>query len=164
MVLENSLESPLNFKEIQSVHPKDQSWMFIGQTDVEAETPILWPPDAKSWLIWKDWFWEWLKAGGEGDNRGWDGWMASPTQWAWVWVDSRSWWCTGRPVHAVVHGITKSRTWLSDWTELNSDSTFPIISPFSHTKHSLFSFPLLLTLYLSFLLLLYLPTSLSLFS
>ena len=48
-------ESPLNCKEIQPVHPKgDQSWVFIGRTDVEAETPILWPPDAKSWLIWKD--------------------------------------------------------------------------------------------------------------
>ena len=55
MVLEKTLESPLDCKEIQPVHPKgDQSWVFIGRTDVEAETPILWPPDAKSWLIWKD--------------------------------------------------------------------------------------------------------------
>ena len=55
VVLEKTLESPLNCKEIQPVHPKgDQSWVFIGRTDVEAETPILWPPDAKSWLIWKD--------------------------------------------------------------------------------------------------------------
>ena len=55
VVLEKALESPLNCKEIQPVHPKgDQSWVFIGRTDVEAETPILWPPDAKSWLIWKD--------------------------------------------------------------------------------------------------------------
>ena len=54
-VLEKTLESPLDCKEIQPVHPKgDQSWMFIGSTDVEAETPIFWPPDAKSWLIWKD--------------------------------------------------------------------------------------------------------------
>ena len=52
---EKSLESPLDYKEIQPVHPKgDQSWVFIGRTDVEAETPVLWPPDAKSWLIWKD--------------------------------------------------------------------------------------------------------------
>ena len=65
VVLENSLESPLDCKEIQPVHPKgDQSWVFIGRTDVEAETPILWPPDAKSWLIGKDpdagkdWRWE----------------------------------------------------------------------------------------------------------
>ena len=55
VVLEKTLESPLDCKEIQPVHPKgDQSWVFIGRTDVEAETPILWPPDAKNWLIWKD--------------------------------------------------------------------------------------------------------------
>ena len=65
VVLEKTLKSPLNCKEIQPVHPKgDQSWVFIGRTDVEAETPILWPPDAKNWLIWKDpdavkdWKWE----------------------------------------------------------------------------------------------------------
>ena len=55
MVLEKTLESPLDCKEIQSVHPKgDQSWVFIGRTDAEAETPILWPPDAKNGLIGKD--------------------------------------------------------------------------------------------------------------
>ena len=55
VVLEKNLESPLDCKEIQLVHPKgDHSWVFIGRTDVEAETPILWPPDVKSWLIWKD--------------------------------------------------------------------------------------------------------------
>ena len=55
VVLEKTLESPLDYKEIQPVHPKgNQSWIFIGRTDVEAETPILWPPDARSWLIWKD--------------------------------------------------------------------------------------------------------------
>ena len=71
----------------------DQSWVFIGRTDVEAKTLILWPPDAKSWLIWKDPDgWERLRAGGEGDDRGWDGWTASPNQWTWVWVHSGSWW------------------------------------------------------------------------
>ena len=55
VVLEKTLESPLDCKEIQPVHPKgNQSWVFIGRNDVEAETPILWPPDGKSWLIWKD--------------------------------------------------------------------------------------------------------------
>ena len=54
MVLEKTLESPLDCKETQPVHPKDQSWMFIGRTDAEAETLIVWPPDAKSWLIGKD--------------------------------------------------------------------------------------------------------------
>ena len=64
----------------------------------DRETPILWPPDVKSWLIWKDPdAGKDLRAGGEGDNRGWDGWMASPTQWTWVWVDSGSWWWTGKP-------------------------------------------------------------------
>ena len=55
VVLEKTLESPLDCKEIQQVHSKgNQSWIFIGRTDVEAETPILWPPDTRSWLIWKD--------------------------------------------------------------------------------------------------------------
>ena len=60
VVLEKTLESSLDCKEIQPVHPKgDQSWVFIGRTDIEAKTPILWPPDAKSWLIWKKpWCWE----------------------------------------------------------------------------------------------------------
>ena len=99
VVLEKTLVSPLDFKEIQPVHSKgNQSWIFIARTDVEAETPILCPPHVKSWLIGKDpdagkdW-----GAGGEGDDREWDGWMASPTQWTWVWVDSGRWWWTGRP-------------------------------------------------------------------
>ena len=92
VVLEKTLESPLDCKEIQPVHLKgDQSWVFIGRIDVEAETPRLWPPHAKSWLIEKTLM---LKTGGEGDDRGWDGWMASPTQWRWVWVNSGSWWWT----------------------------------------------------------------------
>ena len=105
---EDSSES-LDCKEIQPV------WMFIGRTDAEAETPILWPPDAKSWLIWK-WCWERLKAGGEGDSRGWDGWMASLTQWTWVWVNSMSWWWTGMP--GVLQSMGSQRV-RHDWTELN---------------------------------------------
>ena len=113
MVLEKTLESPLDCKEIQPVNPRrNQSWIFIGRTDAGAETPILWPPDAKNWLIWKDpdpgkdwklthlkrpWFWERLKVGGEGDNRGWDGWMVLPTWWTWIWVSSGSWCWTGKP-------------------------------------------------------------------
>ena len=120
VVLEKTLESPLDCKEIQSVHPTgDQSWVFIERTDVEAETTVFGPPDAKSWLIWKrPWCWEWLKAGGEGDDREWDDWMASPTQWTWVWVDCRSWWWTGRPGMLQFMEL-QSRTQLSDWTELN---------------------------------------------
>ena len=91
VVLEKTLESPLDCKEIQPVHPKgDQPWVFFGRTDAEAETLILWPPDVKSWCEelthWKiPWCWEWLKAGRERDNKGWYGSMASPTRWAWVW-------------------------------------------------------------------------------
>ena len=91
-------QSPLDCKEIQPVHSKgDQSWVFFGRNDAKAETPVLWTPHAKSWLIGKDWCWEGLGAGGEGDDRGWDGWMASLTRWTWVWVNSGSWWWTGRP-------------------------------------------------------------------
>ena len=99
VVLEKTLESPLDCKEIQPVHLKgDHSWVFIGRTDVEAETPILWPPDMKNWLTekdpdaGKDWRQE-----KKGDNRGWDGWMAAPTLWTWVWASSGSWWWTGKP-------------------------------------------------------------------
>ena len=67
----------------------------------------------------KTWCWERLRAGEEGDNRGWDGWMASPTRRTWVWVNSRSWWWTGRPGVLLFMGVTKSWTWLRDWTELN---------------------------------------------
>ena len=74
VVLEKTLESPLNCKEIQPVHPKeDQSWVFIGGTDVETETSILWPPDAKSWLIGKTLMLGNIERGREGDDRGRDG-------------------------------------------------------------------------------------------
>ena len=97
-VVVKTLESPLDYKEIQPVQPKqNQFWIFIGRTDVKAETPILWPPDVKNWLTGRFWCWERLKAGGEGDDREWVGWMASPTQWTWVWVNSGSWWWTGGP-------------------------------------------------------------------
>ena len=122
VVLEKTLESPLDCKESQPVYRKgDQSWVFIGRTDAEAETPILWPPDAKSWLIGKDpdagrdW-----RAGGEGDDRGWDGWMASPIWWTWVWVNSGSWWWTGRPGMLWFMGSQRvGHDWATElnWTE-----------------------------------------------
>ena len=115
VVLEKTPESLVDSKEIKSVNPKgNQIWIFIGRTDTEA--PIHWPPDSKSWFIMKRlWCWERLKAGGEGDNRGWDGWMASPTQWTWVWASSGRWWRT-EAWHAAVHGFAKSQTQLSNWT------------------------------------------------
>ena len=98
VVLEKTLESPLDSKEIQPVHPKgSQSWIFIGRTDAEAETPILWPPDVKNRLIGKDpdagkdWRQE------EKGTIGWDGWMTSPTRWTWVWASWGSWWWTEKP-------------------------------------------------------------------
>ena len=82
---EKTLESPLDCKEIRPVHPKgNQTWLSIGRTDAEAKTPILWPPDEKSCHLQRPWCWERLRAGG--DDRGWDGWMASHTQWTWVWT------------------------------------------------------------------------------
>ena len=120
VVLEKTLESPLDCKEIQPVHSKgNQSWIFIERPDAEAEAPILWSPDVKNWFIGKDLdAGERLKAGGEGDDRGWDGWMASMTWGTWVWASSRSWWWTGRPGVLQSMGL-QSQTLLNDWTELN---------------------------------------------
>ena len=79
-VVEKTLESPLDYKEIQPVHPKgDQSWVFIGRTDAEAEAPILWPPDGKNWLIGKDpdagQDWRWEKGTTEDEVVGWHHWL-----------------------------------------------------------------------------------------
>ena len=118
VVLEKTLESPLDCKEIQPVHPEgDQPWDFFGRNDAEAETPVLWPPHVKSWLIGKD-----SDAGRDSGQeekrtRGWDGWMASLTRWTWVWVNSGRWWWTGRP--GVLRLMGSQRVG-HDWaTELN---------------------------------------------
>ena len=98
VVLEKTLESRLDCKEIQPVRPKgNQSWMFIGMTDAETETPILWPPDVKDWLIGKDpdSGKDWRRE--EKATEDWMGWMSSLTRGTWVWGGSRSWWWTGRP-------------------------------------------------------------------
>ena len=145
VVLEKTPESPLDCKEIQPVHPKgDQSWVFIGRTDVEAKTSILWPTDVKSWLIWRPWCLERLRAEGEGDDRGWDGWMASTPCWTGVWVNSESWWWTGRPDMPRLMGSQRVRhNWV---TELNRTKKFLQISCvlFSH-------FPLYPFLYSDFM-------------
>ena len=88
VVLEKTLES-LVLQDQTVIRKGNQSWVFIGRTDADAEAPILWPPDAMNWLVWKNrWCWERLKVGGEGNDRGWDVWMASQTQWAWIWANS----------------------------------------------------------------------------
>ena len=117
------LEIPLNCKDIKPINPKgNQPWIFIGRTDVEA--PILWPPDAELTHWERPWCWGRLRAGGEG-NRGWDGWMASSTQWTRVWVNSRSWWWTGRP--GVLQSMGLQRVG-HDWAEPNW-TLFWILSP-----------------------------------
>ena len=88
VVLKKTLDSPLDCKEIKLVNCKaNQSWIFTGKTDAEAEnsnTEVTWYKELTHWK--RPWCWETLKAGGDGDNRGWDGRMASPTQWTWVWA------------------------------------------------------------------------------
>jgi len=121
VVLEKTLESPLDCKEIQPVHPKgDQSWVFTGGTDAEAETPILWPPHVKSWLIGKDsdagkdWGPE-EKGMAEDEIVGWYHWHnGHGFGWTPGVGDGQEAW------HAAVHGVAKSRTWLSDWSELET--------------------------------------------
>ena len=125
VVLEKTLESPLDRKEIQPVHPKgNQSWVFIERTDVDAETPIFWPPDVKSWHIWKDpdvgkdWRQE-EKGRTEGEMVGCitDSMDMSLGNLLELVTDREAW-------HAVVHGVTKSWTQQSSWTENNHNSVF----------------------------------------
>ena len=99
MVLEKTLESPLDCREIQPVHRKgDQSWIFIGRPDAEAETPILWPADTKNWLTGKHPYagkdWRQEKGMTENEMVGWTRWL---TRWTWVWESSGSWWWTRKP-------------------------------------------------------------------
>ena len=106
-----------NFKEYLLIPCyENQSWIFIRRTDAEAETPHLATWCEELTHLKRPWCWERLKAE-EGDNRGWDGWMASPTQWTWVWINSESWWWTGRP--GVLQSMGSQRV-RHDWvTELN---------------------------------------------
>ena len=99
VVLEKTPRSPLDSKEIKPVNRKGhQSWIFIGRTDWSwswsSNILATWYEELTHWK--RPWCWEKLKAEGEGGNRGWNGWAASPTQWTWVWTNSRRWWRTGK--------------------------------------------------------------------
>ena len=124
VLLEKTLESPLDYKEMKPVNPKgNQPWIFTGRTDAEAEAPILWPPDPEPTHWKRPWCWERLRAGEEEGDREWDGWMTSPTQWTWVWTNSGRWWRT-RKLGLLQSMGCKEQTWLSDWTIIVSLDTF----------------------------------------
>ena len=128
VVLEKTLESPLDCKEIQSqtcqfqrksvlnILWKDWCWSW------NSNTLATWWEELTHWK--RPWCWERLKVGGEGDDRGWDDWMASPTRWTWVWVSSTSWWWTGKPDVLRSMRVAKSQTWLSDWINWLIHSNF----------------------------------------
>ena len=123
VVLEKTLESPLDSKEIQPVHPKgNQSWIFIGRTDAEAETPILWPFDVKNWLIGKDpdagKDWGQEKGTTENEMAGWHHRLSGHEFELRELVMDREAWCVA------VHGVLKSWTWLSIWTDRLSSLSY----------------------------------------
>ena len=129
MVLEKTLESPLDCEEIQPINPKgNQSLIFFGRTHADAEAPILWPPDAESTHWKRSWCWERLKTGEEGDDRGQDGWMASLTRRTWVWASSGSWWWTGKPGMLQSMGSQRVRhNWVTELNWRNLPKAVPLI-------------------------------------
>ena len=120
VVLEKTLESPLDCKEIQPVHSKgDQSWVFIGRTDAEAEIQyfghLMWRVDSveKTLMLGK------IECRRRRDDRGWDGWISSLTQWTWVCVSSGNLWWAGKTGMLQSMGSQCNPTQLSNWTKLN---------------------------------------------
>ena len=133
VMLEKTLESPLDSKEIQPVNPRYslEGLMLKLSSSISGQELTHWK---------RPWCWERLKAGGEGDDRGWDHWIASLTQWTWVWASSRSWWWTGKP--GVLQSTGSQRVG-HDWvTEINwlPNSLFipPLPSPFGNHKFVFF--------------------------
>ena len=121
VVLEKTLESPLDCKEIQPVHPKgNQSWISLEGLMLKLKLQYFGHLMQRADSFEKPWCWERLKAEGEGDGRGWDGWMASLTWWTWVWVGSGSWQWTGKPGELQSMGSQGGghnwATELTDWT------------------------------------------------
>ena len=120
VVLEKTLEIPLDCKEIQPVHSKRRSVLGVHWKG------WCWSWNFNTWAIWckelthlkRPWSWERLRAGGERTDRGWDGWMASLTQWTWVWVNSGSWWWTGRPgVLQFIRSQRVGHNWATELTD-----------------------------------------------
>ena len=113
VVLEKTLEDPLDCKKIQPVHPKgNQSWIFTGGLMLKLsranwhEMPTYWE---------RPWCWERLRAGGEGGDRGWDGWMASLTRWTRAWASSERWWRTRKPGVLQSMGLQRVGMWMNEW-------------------------------------------------
>ena len=117
VVLKKTFGSPLDSKKLKPINPKGNwAWIFIRRTDAEA--PILWPPDQRADSLERALMLGKIEGRRRGDNIVWHGWMASPTQGAWVWTNSE--WEIVKDTkvwRAAVHGVTKSWTWLSDWTQ-----------------------------------------------
>ena len=126
MVLEKTPESLLDCKEMQPVHPKgNQSWILIGRTDAEAETPILWPPDAKNWPIGKD----------PDAGKNWRQGKASLTLRTWVWASSVSWWWIGKPGVLQSMGSKRARhDWMTELNSINQIFLVPIWGNFCRLK------------------------------
>ena len=124
MVLEKTLESPLDYKEIQPVHPKGDRNVHWKDWCWNSNTLATWWEELTH--LKRLWRWQRLKAGGEGHVRGWGGWMASPTQCTWLWVNSGSWWWTGRP--GVLQPIGSQRVrheWMTglNWTTFSDGAS-----------------------------------------
>ena len=128
--LQGDLTSPSERESVLNIHRKDWCWSW------NSNTLATWCKEMTH--LKRPWCWERLKAGGEEDDRGWDGWMASLTQWTWVWVDSGSWWWTRRPGILQLTGSKRvKQDWVSElnWTELKTNLLL-LIFPFSKLNSS----------------------------